>query len=140
MSWWLFNFVSFLANWRGLTVLYPKVLQENPHFFQHSQYLGSVEEHWKNEKILVGLSRNKGLQSSPIFKKIAEIKQPPWQLWSLIFRERPARIFFIFGYSLLHTLNIENIEKYSGFPEELLIKERDLLLVVLTKFTGSSPK
>ena len=35
---------------------------------------------------------------------------------------------------------MDNIEKDSGFPEELLCKERDLLLFVLTKFTGSSPK
>ena len=35
---------------------------------------------------------------------------------------------------------MENIQKKSGFPEELLIKERDLLLVILTKFNGSSPK
>ena len=32
---------------------------------------------------------------------------------------------------------MNNIEKDSGFPKELLIKERDLLLFVLTKFTGS---
>ena len=37
----------------------------------------------------------------------------------------------------MQTPNIENIEKNSGFPKELLIKERDLLLFVLTKFTGS---